>query len=348
MCATPIIPQRRLLAAGAKKCASAWGTAEALGAGYGMLIEEDGGLARAQPYLPAAEADTPFPLEGDLGNIEPVEFAPAFTMRYDPGAIGILMAQLFGTAGGPTDLTQGAYGHKLQWADENYGEFATFCVERPSKIYEVSNAKPYMLDLTIADGFLKGALGLRGNTLITNSVLNTLTQIDALTYADRGNRIKFSQLSVYMEDQSGGSPISAGVIEVSDLSIHYERPQDAPHKAGSEYIIEPIENAAPIVTIDLTFPRMNTTNDDYFDDFIAETEKKMLLRFYGATLGIDEYRLELWFPRLRVIAADYAFDEVVPGHITLQAEEAVSIPTGMTYKRPWIYMVNTRSTDYIA
>ncbi|MCK4759724.1 MAG: hypothetical protein KAT69_06715, partial [Candidatus Aminicenantes bacterium] len=69
MCATPTIPQRRLLAAGAIKSAQIWGTADAIS--EGMLIEGDGGLARTQPYLPAREADTPFVMEGDLGNIEP-------------------------------------------------------------------------------------------------------------------------------------------------------------------------------------------------------------------------------------------------------------------------------------
>lgn len=348
MCATPTIPQRRLLAAGAKKSAQVWGTAEALGAGYGMLIEGDGGLARSQAYFPAKEADTPFPIEGDLGNIDPVDFAPAFTARYDPGALGILIAQLFGTAGAPVAAGNG-WRHSFLWAEENYGEFCTFAIERPSKIFEVASAKPYMLDLNIADGFLKGTIGLRGNTLINTSLVNTLTQMDALTYADRGHRIKFSELSVYMTYQTNASnPDQTTAIECSDISMHFERPHDSPYQAGSQFIIEPMENAHPIITMTLKFPRMNAINNAYFADFIAETEKKACIWFHGPVLqGAQLYEFDFYFPRLRVISIDYPFDEVVPGSMTLQAEYAATY-TGFMSPLPYIRPVNLRTTDYLA
>lgn len=347
--AIPTIPQRRLLAAGAKKSAQAWGTAEPLGANYGMLIESDGGLVRNQPYLPAKEADTPFPLEGDLGPIDPVDFAPAFTMRYDPGAIGILIAQLFGTAGDPAAAGNG-WRHTFKWATENYGEFATFAVERAAKILEVASAKPYMLDLNIADGFLKGTIGLRGDTLINTSVVNTLTQMDALTYADRARRIKFSDLTAYITHFTNvKGPDETTAIEISDISMHFERPHDSPHKAGSQSIIEPMENGHPIITVTLTFPRMNTINNPYFADFIAETEKKADFWFHGPVLHTSQlYEFDFYFPRLRVISVDYPFDEVIPCTMTLQAEEAASAVAGFPSSNlPYIRPVNLRTTDYL-
>lgn len=348
--ATPTIPQKRLLAAGAVRSEQVWGTAEAMGAGYGILIETDGGVLRNQPYLPAREADTPFVLEGDLGNIEPVDFAPEFTMRYDPGALGTLIAQLFGTAGAPTDLT-GAYKHTFQWADENYGEFATFAIERAAKIFEVASAKPYVLDLSIADALLKGKIGLRGNTLINTSTVNTLTQMDALTYKDRGKRIKFSQVTVKMNNQSAGDLWASTALEIADLTVHYERPHDGIHKAGSASIIEPSENGQPIITVTLNFPRMNAINKEYFEyDFVPEVEKKLLIMADGAVItgSNDSYYLQLWFPRMRIINIDYPLDDVIPATITLQSEEAAAAPSGMSYARPYALLVNTRSTDYLA
>ncbi len=348
--ATPTIPQRRLLAAGAKNSAQIWGTAEALGAGYGLLLESDGGLARNQAYLPAKEADTPFVLEGDLGPIDPVDFAPAFTQRYDPGALGILIAQLFGTAGTPGAVGAG-FAHILKWKEHIDGQYSTFAIERPSKIFEVPSAKPYMLDLNIADGFLKGTIGLRGNTLINTSAVNTLTQMDALTYADRANRVKFSGLVVYLVNQSlAADPDTTTAIELSDISLHLERPHDSPHKAGSESIIEPAENAQSIITITMTFPRMNAVNNAYFADFIAETEKKAYIWFTGAYISGSagqKFELQFYFPRLRIINIEYPFDEIVPGTITLQAEEAASNPDGFGNAIPYLRIVNTRSTDYL-
>lgn len=346
--ATPSIPQRRLMAAGFKKGA-AWGTALATGAGLGTLLESDGGLIRNQPYLPARESDTQFVLEGDLGNVEPVTFTPGFSMRYDLGGLGVALASFFGTAGAPASQGQEVYLHTFQWADEIYGNFVTFALEKVSKIFEVASAKPTAFDLSIADMILKATMAFIGNTLIDNSAVNTATQLDAITYATRGNRCKFSQCVIKMNDESGEDVASETALEVSDLSVHYERPHDSPHKAGANTIIEPSENGHPIVNLTLTFPRMNTTNNVYFTtDFIAEVEKKITIEFTGEVIGATTYVFKMWFPRLRITNCEYTWDEVIPGSITLQAEEAALNPTGMSYKRPYLTLQNKRSTDYLS
>ena len=345
--ATPTVPEKRLMAAGMRKGA-AWGTALALGATYGCLLESDGGLKRTAPYLGAMEADSPFVLEGDLGPVDPVNFSPAFTMRYDPGSIGVALALFFGTAGTPSLIGGATYAHTLQWADEAYGNFLTFGVERAGKIFEVPSAKPVSFDLTVDGGLMKGSLGFIGDLVKDNSSVNTLTQMDAITYADRGNRIKFTEASVYLNNQSGGSVTSETALEVSDISFHFERPHDSLHKAGSVSIIEPAENGHPIITAELNFPRMNATNAAYFTtDFVGEVEKKMAITFAGAALATDSYRLKLFIPRLRVIEVDYPWDPVIPARIKLQAEEASANPTGMDYKRPYLILQNVRSTDYL-
>lgn len=345
---TPDVAQRRLMAAGFRN-GSAWGTALETGAGLGALLESDGGLTRTQTYLPAKEADTPFPVEGDLGPIDPITFAPEFTMRYDLGGLGVALAKFFGTAGIPNAQGDSMYKHTFWWDNEIYGNFVTFALEKLSKIFEVPSAKPVTLDLSIADGFLKGSLGFIGNTLIDNSAVNEATEMDAITYATRGNRIKFSQGNIYMNDQSGGDVASETALIISDLTVHYERPHDSPHKAGSESIIEPSENGAPIVTVTLTFPRMSSINNLYFTtDFIAEVEKKILIDFIGNVPGAAlPYRFKMYFPRMRIISCEYTWDEVIPATITLQAEKAASDPTGMSYMIPVLTIDNTRTTDYL-
>ena len=90
--ATPTSPESRLHARGAKK-ASEWGTAVALGASNEILLEGASGLGPPKrSYLPAKESDTPVVREGDLGDIDPVELSLPFCMRYDPGALGTLIA----------------------------------------------------------------------------------------------------------------------------------------------------------------------------------------------------------------------------------------------------------------
>lgn len=340
-------PQKRFLAAGVIKSAESWGTAEeitmALG---GMLIDSDGGLMRNQAYHPANEADTPFVKEGDLGQIEPVDFAPEFFMRYNPGVIGVLIAQLFGTCTDPSNPISSTYIQEMTWDDENDGEFCTFAIERPNMIFEVPSAKPHSLDLSIADGFLRGSIGLRGNSFIEATVN---TDLDSLTYVDRASRIKFSQVTVDMNDQGEGDASSETALIVSDFSVHYERPVDGLHAAGGAGIIQPAQNGQPIITVTMTFPRMDTVNDEYFADFIAETKKKVRFEFIGANMtGGMPYFLRLFFPRMRITNIEYPFDDIVPSTITLQAEEAISAPIGMDYTKPYLVWQNKRSSKYIS
>jgi len=453
--ATPTQPERRLLAAGAIKGAT-WGTAVALGAGYGVTIESDGGLARKQNYLPAKEADTPFIKEGDLGAVNAVDFNPPFAMRYDPGALGTIIALLFGTAGVPnaqftitnankyinfdegaaeltgtvavatysgttlataiaaalngavgkaltytctysastrkftigaganftirwmtgtnmaTDISTlcgysdaandtgaasyasdtavgTAYKHVVRWADSIYGNFVTFAVERPSKIYEVASAKPMGLDISVANGIIKGVINLRGDTVIDTSVINTATEVDALTYQDRYNRVKFTEASVKMNGQGDGNVASETALECSNISISMKRPCDAVFAAGGTKIIEPAESDHPAVTIKLDFPRMNTVNAAYLATLIAETEQKLLIAFTGATIESPHtYSWKFFFPRARIIDIQYPLNEVVPSSITLQVEEAAAAPTGMDYARMYMEIINTKTTDYLA
>jgi hypothetical protein len=345
---TPTNPLKRLLAAGAKR-GSAWGTAVALGAGDGMLIESDGGMERKQAYIPDKDLDAPFVQDGDLGPVEAVDFAPAFTMRYSPGALGTLIAQFMGTAGAPSTLGATSKKHTFQMADSIEGKFSTVVCERPGKIYEVASAKPYKLSFSIADSKLKGTIGLRGNTLIDNSAVNGATQIDALTYADRGNRVMFKHLAVKINAQTGADVAAETALELKGLAVDMERPIDAEIAAGASSILEPEDGPQPTAKIKLEFARSNTVNRAFFATFRGETEQKLLLLFTGDLIETTYYySFALYFPRVRVISYQCPIGDVIGASIEMVAEEAAAAPTGMTDPRPYIELVNLRATDYLA
>ncbi len=346
--ATPTTPERRLLAMGAVKCAN-WGTAKAVGANCEMFVVTDGGIKRTQPYLPAKEADTPFVKEGDLGPIDPVDFAPEFFVRYDPGAIGTLLAQLFGTAGTPANSGTNGRIHTFQWADSTEGIYSTVVVERPGKVWEVTSAKPYGLTVAIENGIMKGTLRLRGNTLIDNSAVNNNATADALTFDGEEDRLKFTQCSVKINAESGADVANETAIQVNDVTLEFTRSLDAVPVAGSSTIIEPLESDHPSVTVRLGFPRMNSTNANYFANmFTAEAEQKMLVSFIGPQIEANvTYGANFFFPRLRVTEIDYPFSEIVPGSMTLVAEKAASAPTGMNYTVPYLKLTNKETVDYL-
>jgi hypothetical protein len=345
---TPTNPERRLLAIAATK-GSAWGTAVALPAASGMLINSLSGFTFARDYDPADEADTPVIRSGSLTQVKPVDFTLGFDCRYDPGALGMLIALLFGTAGTPTTLVTGAYKHTFQWADSGYGKFATVVAEYPSKIYEVPSAKPTEFSLKVNKGIMAGDLKLRGNTLIETSTTNTATQMDALTYADRHNRILFGQGSVKMIAESGADPAGATALEVSSLDVSYKRVgHDAAYGAGAYTIIEPVEGGKPDFRVKLGFPRMNSINNANLAAFIAEATQKMVIKFTGAICATTyAYDLALFFPRFKIVHPEYTWAEIVSAGLELVAEEAAAISTGILYTRPYIELQNARATDYL-
>jgi len=349
--ATPTQPERRLLAAGAKKSTAAWGTAVALGAGNGILLESLSGLLFQREYTPQKTSDTPFVKSGDLGPIKPVDFTLSCDLQYDPGILGTLIALLWGTAGAPTlvgaTLT---YKHVFQWADTQYGKFATFAAEYPGKIFEVASFKVMGWELSLAGGLIKCSLKCRGNTLIEDSAVNTLTQMDALTYTDRFNRVRFLNGSIKMNAQSGADVAAETALEVNALTMSYNREgHDAPVIAGQEFIPEPVEGSHPNIKVKLGFPRFNAVNAAYLATFKAETAQKMLIAFTGALIETTYYySYKFYFPRLMMMHPEPAWEDIIKNGLELVAEEAATAPTAMTYTRPYVEIQNKQSTDFLA
>jgi hypothetical protein len=346
---TPSQAERRLMAAGARKGAT-WGTALALGSGYGTLINSLSGFARAQDYDPGKEADAPFARTSSLLDIKPVDFTIGYDMRYDPGKLGMLLAMLYGTAGSPSP-SGSAYKHTFQSADSNYGLFATFAAEFPGKIFEVPSAKVTEWHIKVNKGLMDGELKLRGNTLINDSQVNGDTQMGALSYPDRHNRMRFSECVIKMNAETVATAVTAAsALEVNSLDVTCKRTgHDSVYAAGGPSIIESVESGQPDFRIKLGFPRMDTVNAANLATFIAETTQKMLIMFTGVVAAsTDHYSFGLYFPRLKMVHPEYNWTEIINSGLELVAEEAAQAPTGMTYTRPYIELVNLQTTDYLA
>jgi hypothetical protein len=353
--AIPSTAERRFHAVGAAK-GSEWGSAVAVGAGNEIKMEDASGLdVPEQAILPALESNTPYVKDSDLGLIAPVDITVPVRMRYEMGAIGSLIAALFGTAGVPVQEGEtDAYKHTLQWADDVEDLFFTFVEERVSKIFEAASAKVFRLELNFADGILKANIGLRCNTVVDDSETNTGTETDALTVPSDfyGTTIKFTQASVKMNAESGGNVAEETALNVNDLTVVLERAiEGGVHVAGSETIIEPLEEGVPgpDTKITLSFPRMSTVNNAYFATFQAHTPQKMLIKLEGGEADTGKnYTFALYFPRLVMEKPSYSFEEIIKSGITLQAQEASAAPTGMDYARVYAEIINKQTTDYLA
>lgn len=348
--ATPSTPERRLLAAGLKK-GSTWRTAVALGSGNEIRVRSIGGLVHSRDYSPGHYADTPFTATGVLTDVKAPDISIGGDLLYDPGALGTALALLFGTAGapsGPTDTS--AYTHTIQWADLVAG-FFTLAAEYPSIIYEAASVMPTEFGLKVGDGRIQFELKGRGNTVIDSSSTNAATQMDALTFGGQDTPVLFSHAAVKMNTASGADVAGTTALVVSGLDVSYKRNIDAVHGAGYDNIMQPRENGFPEIKVKLDFPRYATDNSGLQAAMIAGTLQKMSIVLTSPLLAgaaSAKYVMSLFFPSLRIVSQNASWDEIVKNGVELVAEQAASAPTGMSYARPYITMINKQSADYLA
>lgn len=349
--ATPTGARSGLYAVAFKKAAT-WGTAVALGAGNGILRRlGDSGLRRNQKYEPYPAVDQIMNQGGSLGQIDPSEITPPYDLQYEMGAWGTALAMFFGTAGAPTQQSGTAgYKHVFQWADA-VSLFGTYAEERPGKIWEVPSAMPYKLNLKSSGSKIDAALTLRGNLAKDDSSTNGATQMDAVTYASRSGFVRFIEGKFLMNTQAGaGLADPTDKLDVSAFDVSLERPIDAVHVLGSDNIVLPVEDGAPKNQLKITLPRGTSANLAYMTNFTAGTTMKASLVFTGALIsGAVYYVFGVYFPRL-VFAGppDAKLEGVIKNDLIFDIEEAAAAPTGMSYARPYLEVINLQTTDYLA
>lgn len=349
--ATPTGPERRFLAAGARKAVT-WRTEIALGANYGLNCKAISGFNPSRDLLTAQEVDSPLPFSGALNVYKAQDFTITSDMLYSPGTLGTLIALLFGTAGSPATIDTSAKAHTFQWANACSG-FASVAVEMPGIIFSCPSALPIEWSLkSSAGGFVQSELKMRGNKIIDNSAVNTLTQMDALTYDERINHIKYEVQNVKMNAQSAGDVTGATAFEVTNVEVSYKRTgHDGVAVSGYSDINQPAEGGYPDIRIKLKWPHMDANNKTMLATAIAETTQKMLITYTHNVLAgasTEYYSMKLFFPRLRMLCPEASWEEIVNYGVEFIAEEASAAPTGMTYTRPYVVLTNKRTTDYLA
>ncbi|MCP5054920.1 MAG: hypothetical protein GY940_47580 [bacterium] len=163
--------------------------------------------------------------------------------------------------------------------------------------------------------------------------------------SDGTGMFKLSNAEVLINDEGGAALGSGDELNPSGIDIAITRGLEGlPVVAGSETITEPIEKAAPIVEVTLTFPKKETATAAYFAAFNDRTFKKMKVTFTGDTISgkTSKYLMELNFPRLMLMEApDFAQDTPIPTTIKLKALQTSTAPGNMTKTVPYIMLQNT-------
>ncbi len=340
--------ERRLNKTAFKKGVT-WGTEVDVNvAGTGLLALNAGAPKLSMSGIEEESAASANETDLDFAEVNASDFSCDVDYRYN-GIENILLAMLMGTAGTPAQ--QGAttaYLHTLQMANSRAGLFGTYATEKLGKIHVVPSLKVMKYTLSLNKGLLKASFGVRGDRVIDNS--SVITAMSSVTYPDKHNRARFYQGVWRMNAQSGAALATGDIIKPKSFQLEIDVPMDSERENG-RYIVEPRENGKPKVKLTLEFPRMDTVNDDYFSEWMAETEKKLDLTLTGALIASTYYYGKIFqFPRLKIEDVEYADSNVIPAKLVLRGLEADAAPTGMTgiTKPVQIGIMNTRTTDLLA
>lgn len=331
--------------------ASAWGTETQTNVALmGITPLNQGIPVLAYPSIEIDETCNANQTDIDFANFGVSDFTLDFNYNYD-GLENVLLAMLMGTAGAPSTPGGSARLHTLVMNDSASGIFGTYAVEKGAKIHVVPSFKVMKATFGLNGGLIKSSFGLRGSKVTDASAV--ITAFSSVTYAAIHNstRAKYHQAAFRMNAQGGAALDTVDIINPKSFTLEIERQFDTEHASGSQQIIEPRETGKPIVRLTMEFPRMDTTNDDYFAAWTAQTEKKFDLTITGPVIStIYTYYLKFQMPRLIIENVEYADAGIIPCKIVARAVVADSAPTGMTAltKPVTITLTNTRTTDLLA
>ena len=326
-----------------------WGTADVCGADNGLLIrphtvtknrdsnvDDSLGIYFATTSDPGAIA-----VEGDL---------PLY-LRYD--GIDLLIALAMGATGGaPTLLDTNAYSQEFTLEDCIKGLFGTLCVDMKATVNEFTSAK--LTGFTISGeigGSIMITFKVMAINMITNSVINTSVTFANVTVPETKNRLQMGS-GVFRINDADGIALAAGdIVYPKSFSLDFTRQMAGVYGVGSDMDIidEPTNNGKPEVTLTLQFPRYR--DGDYFQEWDANTLKKMDITFTGADIDVGFPRsFKISLPNLSYNNVDAPVVEgIIEEPVVFNCLEVDVAPAGMTDLKPFIIeVVNQEAADVLA
>ncbi len=332
--------------------ADTWHTPVAIVAGEGVLILADNikvGMdleldeSAGQQWITEADAG----VENVSGNIEAY-------MRYE--GFDLWLALIMGISKVPTQLeATTAYSNTYDLASKIDGMFATLAQKKlTDKVWEYPAVKLHGFKLSgEMNKPVKISFDAICDTLDRASVTNTAASM-ALVTALKKNRIIMNKDTVFrMNDQAAGELLDTDKLHPSSFELTFTRPMDSDFVAGQDGVDEPADNGFPTCSLALKFPRYNSENDAYFDDWKSTVSKKMDITFTGKTIeGDHKYSFRILFSNLKIDnpEAPVSGPGKIPYSMNLRAIGADVAPAGMTgLVAPLrIETTNTRTTDPLA
>jgi len=343
----------------ANRKGATWGTAVAGGAGHGVY-----GLALATPgNTQLVEQKS---LTGKitrrpslLGN-RIVDVTLKVELTYE--GLETTLALLWGTAGVPSVVDTSARLHPLKLKDDLDGIFSTVAYEllKDTQVVEIPSVKWFRATLRAKSG---EAIELEmqgiGFDYVTDSVINTTTTIDTVTYPSNREVAMFGHSAWEMNAQ-GGAGLGSSPLYTVGWEVTVERAFDRriSTRFGTK-TSEPVPNGFAKVSGTWEFEILEDGtggNASLMADQIAGNAKKATCTITGTTLAgaaTQKFQHKLWFPHILLGEGkpDISDAGAVVWSQPWESFHVLTIPTGFTagYLDACTYEIySQKTTDALA
>jgi hypothetical protein len=207
-------------------------------------------------------------------------------------------------------------------------------------VEELTSAKVH--GFTVEDGtggLMKVTYQVTGSKTTNISSININSTVAGATYPSLANRILKRQGVFRLNAFGAGALAASDAVDIESLKFTFNRPQDAPHVFGLDYVIEPADNGFPTFQLDATYPRMTTKSANSLYAGLRDASTfKADWTFLGSLINsVDNYKMLFQFPLLQVVdfQTPTSGAQQIKPKVTFELRLAATSPTGMAFVNPF-------------
>jgi hypothetical protein len=268
-----------------------------------------------------------------VGNFDAIQAQLPMFLHHHDAFQNVLWAMTLGAGGAaPVAVVGTAYSNTFEPAAQRSGPYATLVRDKVVYVSEVPGCMFTGFEIRVGEmGRMEIDWSIMGDVEKSDSVINTSTQVAALTFPTQGMRWFFRQAVIRLNAQSGGALGAGDAVKVTNFKLKFEQKLDVKFVGGQQTIIAPLDNGFPTVTLDLTFARFDSVSQGFFTTLKAGTRYKGDIIFTGPAADATTYGLKFEFPHLAVMSHSTPLPNTAQGEpkATFEGLSTSAAPTGM-------------------
>jgi hypothetical protein len=319
-----------------------WGTAASVT--KGIYFQSDGGLKFDPEIIEDDSFGQVFISNAEVGNIKAPKPKYSATAKFDDYSY-IWEAQAMGS---PTAvaISTSAVGQTTSWthqfdlANSTDGLALTTAIDRVLYVEELTSAKIHGWDLEDGTGgMMKQTYDVTGSKPTIQSSVNITATVTGAVYPALGTRVMMKHGTFRMNRNSLGALASTDAVKAEKVKFGFSVPIDAPNVYGQDFVDEPASNGFPAITLEITYPRMNTVSANSLYAGLRDSQTfKADWTFLGANINsTDAYKVLYQFPYLQLTDFETPLSgaKQIKPKAKFTARLAPTSPTGMAFVRPF-------------